>query len=146
MGGAVRIGVLGLRRGAALARLARDAGMRLVAVCERDDRRRDASAAALGVAAYRDLEPFLDHSMDAVILSTTSTSTPRCALRLRRRGPPAGPPDQDVYFGVELSITGIQAMRFSLAASLLVEVPGLRDSDARRVHVGDDWFPDLLEL
>ena len=65
---AVRVGVLGLRRGAALARLARDAGMRLVAVCERDNRRREVAAAALGVAAYRDLEPFLDHPMDAVIL------------------------------------------------------------------------------
>jgi predicted dehydrogenase len=68
MGGNVRVGVLGLRRGAALARLAGDAGMRLVAVCERDDRRRDRAAAALGVAAYRDLEQFLHHPMDAVIL------------------------------------------------------------------------------
>jgi predicted dehydrogenase len=68
MGGAVRVGVLGLRRGAALARLAGDARMRLVAVCERDDRRRDQAARALGVAAYRDVEPFLDHPMDAVIL------------------------------------------------------------------------------
>ena len=41
MGGAVRVGVLGLRRGAALARLAREAGMQLVAVCERDDERRE---------------------------------------------------------------------------------------------------------
>ena len=32
----VRVGVLGLRRGAALARLALQAGMRVVAVCERD--------------------------------------------------------------------------------------------------------------
>jgi predicted dehydrogenase len=68
MAGAVRVGVLGLRRGAALARLAGEAGMDVVAVCERDDRRRDRVAAATGVAAYRDLEPFLDHAMDAVIL------------------------------------------------------------------------------
>jgi hypothetical protein len=64
---AVRVGVLGLRRGAALARLAQDAGMQLVAVCERDDRRREA-VTALGAAAYRDVEPFLEHGMDAVIL------------------------------------------------------------------------------
>jgi predicted dehydrogenase len=67
MAGAVRTGVLGLRRGAALARLAQQAGMQVVAVCEQDDRRRQA-ATALGAVAYRDVEPFLDHGMDAVIL------------------------------------------------------------------------------
>jgi predicted dehydrogenase len=65
---AVRVGVLGLRRGAALARLAHQAGMQVAAVCERDDRRRDEAATALDSAAYRDVEPFLDHAMDAVIL------------------------------------------------------------------------------
>jgi predicted dehydrogenase len=67
MARAVRTGVLGLRRGAALARLAQQAGMQVVAVCEQDDRRREA-ATALGAVAYRDVEPFLDHGMDAVIL------------------------------------------------------------------------------
>jgi hypothetical protein len=62
MGKAVRLGVLGLRRGGALARLAQQAGMQVVAVCERDDQRRQA-AKALGAAAYRDVEPFLDHDM-----------------------------------------------------------------------------------
>jgi predicted dehydrogenase len=66
---AVRVGVLGLRRGAALARLAQEAGMRVVAVCERDDRRLQAATRELDAAAYRDLEPFLDHPMDAVILA-----------------------------------------------------------------------------
>jgi predicted dehydrogenase len=332
MGGAVRVGVLGLRRGAALARLARDAGMRLVAVCERDDRRRDEAAAALGVAAYRDLEPFLDHLMDAVILVndfdqhapvaiavlerglSVLSETAACrtvaegvalveaadlasmvndrahwrarvpatyycthslapvaavtgtrpvqvsgvvvptagdpaALERARRGrgwaallvvrldngavckslhgfleagqqswvricgdrglmenlrqgdtrtlrvvwdveeaeggrraeetflpwPPGfpatdadplgdgvaetlmlrdfadavrrrTPPDQDVYFGVELSVTGIQAMRSSLASSALVDVPDLRDPGVRRAHAGDHWFPDPPEL
>jgi predicted dehydrogenase len=64
---AVRVGVLGLRRGAALARLAQQARMQVVAVCERDDQRREA-AKSLGAAAYRDVEPFLDHAMDAVLL------------------------------------------------------------------------------
>jgi predicted dehydrogenase len=63
----VRVGVLGLRRGADLARLAQQAGMQVVAVCDRDDRRREATT-ALGAAAYRDVEPFLGHAMDAVIL------------------------------------------------------------------------------
>jgi predicted dehydrogenase len=67
MGKVVRVGVLGLRRGAALARLAQEAGMQVVAVCERDERRREA-ARPLGAATYRDVEPFLDHAMDAVIL------------------------------------------------------------------------------
>jgi hypothetical protein len=55
-------------------------------------------------------------------------------------------PDQDVYFGVELSITGIQAMRSSLAGSLPVEIPDLRRLDVRRAYTADDWFPDLPEL
>jgi hypothetical protein len=56
------------------------------------------------------------------------------------------PPDQDVYFGVELSVTGIQAMRSSLAGSLPVEVPDLRRPAVRRAYAADDWFPDLPEL
>jgi predicted dehydrogenase len=67
MGRTVRVGVLGLRRGAALARLAQQAGMQVVAVCERDDRRCEA-ATALGAVAYRDVESFLGHAMDVVIL------------------------------------------------------------------------------
>jgi hypothetical protein len=55
-------------------------------------------------------------------------------------------PDQDVYFGVELSVTGIQAMRSSLAGSLPVEIPNLRRPDVRRAHAADDWFPDLPPL
>jgi predicted dehydrogenase len=68
MAKAIRVGVLGLRRGAALARLAQQAGMQVVAVCERDDRRLHQAATALGVAGYQVVEPFLDHAMDAVIL------------------------------------------------------------------------------
>ena len=41
--------------------------MQVVAVCDRDDRRREV-ATALGAAAYRDVEAFLGHGMDAVIL------------------------------------------------------------------------------
>jgi predicted dehydrogenase len=68
MAKAVRVGVLGLRRGVALARLAQQAGMQVVAVCERDDHRLQQTATALGVAGYRDVEAFLDHPMDAVIV------------------------------------------------------------------------------
>jgi predicted dehydrogenase len=83
---AVRVGVLGLRRGAALARLARDAGMRLVAVCEREDRRREQAATASGAAAYRDLEPFLDHPMDAVILVNDFDQHAPVAISALERG------------------------------------------------------------
>jgi hypothetical protein len=55
-------------------------------------------------------------------------------------------PDQDVYFGVELSVAGIQAMRSSLAGSVPVEVPDLRRPDVRRAYTADDWFPALPEL
>ena len=55
------------------------------------------------------------------------------------------PPDREVHFGVELSVTGIQAMRSSLAGSLPVEVPDLRRPEVRRAFATDDWFPDLPE-
>jgi predicted dehydrogenase len=86
MSKAVRVGVLGLRRGAALAKLARQAGMQVVAVCERDDRRREEAARALGVASYRDDEPFLDHAMDAVILVNDFDQHAPIAIRALDRG------------------------------------------------------------
>ena len=64
------------------------------------------------------------------------------ASAVRRQTAPA----QDVYFGVELSITGIQAMRSSLAGNVPVEVPDLRRLGIRRAHAADDWFPELPEL
>jgi predicted dehydrogenase len=85
MAKAVRVGVLGLRRGAALARLAQQAGMQVVAVCERDDQRREA-ANALGATAYRDVEPFLDHAMDAVILVNDFDQHAPVAIRALQRG------------------------------------------------------------
>ena len=42
--------------------------MQLVAVCERDDQRLHEVATTLGVVGYRDMDSFLDHAMDAVIL------------------------------------------------------------------------------
>jgi predicted dehydrogenase len=83
---AVRVGVLGLRRGAAMAGLAGRAGMRVVAVCERDDRRRERAATALGVAPYRDLESFLDHPMDAVILVNDFDQHAPVAIQALERG------------------------------------------------------------
>jgi predicted dehydrogenase len=86
MAKAIRVGVLGLRRGAALARLAQQAGMQVVAVCERDDRRLHQAATALGVAGYRDVEPFLDHAMDAVIVVNDFDQHAPVAIQALDRG------------------------------------------------------------
>jgi len=86
MAKAVRVGVLGLRRGAALARLAQQAGMQVVAVCEQDDRRREETATVLGAAGYRDVEPFLDHAMDAVILVNDFDQHAPVAIRALEHG------------------------------------------------------------
>ena len=83
---AVRVGVLGLRRGAALGRLAGHAGMRVVAVCDRDDRRRQEAATALDATGYRELEAFLDHAMDAVILVNDFDQHAPVAIRALERG------------------------------------------------------------
>jgi predicted dehydrogenase len=86
MAKAIHVGVLGLRRGAALARLAQQAGMQVVAVCERDDRRLHQAATALGVAGYRDLEPFLVHAMDAVIVVNDFDQHAPVAIQALDRG------------------------------------------------------------
>jgi predicted dehydrogenase len=86
MSRAVRVGVFGLRRGAALARLAQQAGMRVVAVCERDDRRREQAASALDATAYRDLAAFLEHAMDAVILVNDFDQHAPVAIQALDRG------------------------------------------------------------
>jgi predicted dehydrogenase len=86
MGKAVRAGVLGLRRGAALARLAQHAGMQVVAVCERDDRRREEAAQALGATGYRDGESFIGHAMDAVILVNDFDQHAPVAIQALDRG------------------------------------------------------------
>jgi predicted dehydrogenase len=86
MAKAVRVGVLGMRRGAALARLAQQAGMQLVAVCESDAQRLHQAATALGVAGYQDVEPFLDHPMDAVILVNDFDQHAPVAIQALDRG------------------------------------------------------------
>jgi predicted dehydrogenase len=86
MAKAVRVGVVGLRGGAELARLAQQARMQVAAVCERDDQRLHEAAAALGVAGYRDVAPFLDHAMDAVILVNDFDQHAPVAIQALDRG------------------------------------------------------------
>jgi predicted dehydrogenase len=60
--------------------------MQVVAVCERDVRRREEATKALGAAAYADVEPFLDHAMDAVILVNDFDQHAPVAIRALDRG------------------------------------------------------------
>jgi predicted dehydrogenase len=82
-----------------------------------------------------DADPMGDGVAEALMLRDFAS-----AVRLQTA------PAQDVYFGVELSITGIQAMRSSLAGSLPFEIPDLRHLDVRRAYAADDWFPELPKL
>lgn len=52
------------------------------------------------------------------------------------------PPFLDVYRGVAMSITGIQAWRSALADSAPVEVPDFRNKTVRKTYENDHWSPD----
>ena len=65
----IRIGVVGLSRGASFAQLAPMAGMELVAICDKWEERLLATGKQLGVPTYTDYEKFLEHDMDAVALA-----------------------------------------------------------------------------
>lgn len=82
----LRVGVVGALRGAVLARHAQRAGLRVVAVCERDARRRDEAARTFAAAAYARLEPFLDHAMDGVIVANDFDQHAPVAIRALERG------------------------------------------------------------
>lgn len=64
----IRLGVLGVRRGAGYAGLANSAGMRLVAVCDHDAELARAVASPLGAIAVDRYEDLLD-GVDAVVLA-----------------------------------------------------------------------------
>jgi predicted dehydrogenase len=61
--------VLGLRRGLDLARNAEAAGLRVVAICDADQARLDASGASPDIALYTDFDQLLQHPADAVVLA-----------------------------------------------------------------------------
>lgn len=69
MASEIRVGVVGLLRGAVLARAARRARLRVTAVCDLDPARREAAAHELGAAAYAEVDALLEHPLDAVILA-----------------------------------------------------------------------------
>jgi predicted dehydrogenase len=66
---AIRVGVVGVGRGARFARNAAVAGMELVALCDVWEEGLRRTAAELGVAAYTDYEQLLGHDLDAVVLA-----------------------------------------------------------------------------
>lgn len=66
----VRVGVLGVGRGAALAAGADAAGMEVVALCDRQGTPLKEVGARYDVATYTDVERFLEHDMDAVVVAT----------------------------------------------------------------------------
>jgi len=65
----ITVGVVGLSRGKSFVRSAELAGMKLVAVCDKREEALAAAGSSLGVATYLDVDEFLSHDMDAVILA-----------------------------------------------------------------------------
>lgn len=83
---AIRVGVVGVRRGQSFMRWAGPAGMKLVAVCDAFATNLDDVARAYGVAAYRDYDAFLEHKMDAVILANYFHQHAPLAIKALERG------------------------------------------------------------
>lgn len=66
----IRVGVIGVGRGASFAAGANDlVGMELVALCDTWEERLHAVGNKYGVVTYTDYDAFLEHDMDAVILA-----------------------------------------------------------------------------
>ena len=65
----IRVGVVGVRRGAGFARGAAEVGMTLVALCDTWEEGLQKAGRELNVATYTDFDQFLAHDLDAVILA-----------------------------------------------------------------------------
>ena len=65
----VKIGVLGVGRGAGFAKGAESLGMKLVALCDTWEEKLNKLGKALNVSTYTDYDKFLQHDMDAVVLA-----------------------------------------------------------------------------
>ena len=66
----IRVGVIGIWRGGTFANLAGKAGMKLVALCDNDEARlKQAEERFKDVSLYADVDRFLSHDMDAVIIA-----------------------------------------------------------------------------
>lgn len=67
--GKIRVGVVGVGRGASFYGGAQAVGMELVAICDVWEERLSQLGSELGVATYTDYDRFLEHDLDAVILA-----------------------------------------------------------------------------
>jgi predicted dehydrogenase len=66
----IRVGVFGIGRGGAYARHYKELGIQLVAICGRNEQKlRDYAKSFDNVAVYTDLDQFLQHDMDAVVVA-----------------------------------------------------------------------------
>ncbi|MCT2591994.1 Gfo/Idh/MocA family oxidoreductase [Streptomyces sp. N2-109] len=82
-----RIGIVGLRRGAYLARWGRHVGLDIAALCERDPEQLAAVAPEFPAArTYDDWRPLLDADLDGVVLAHDLDQHVEPALRFLERG------------------------------------------------------------
>ena len=78
----IRLGVFGLGRGRSLFTSMLAAGAQIVAVCEKDERRiAEALKIAPDIAVYRNFDEFIEHPMDAVMLSNYFNEHAQYAVR-----------------------------------------------------------------
>jgi predicted dehydrogenase len=83
----IRIGVFGLQRGAALAGDSEELGIKLVAICGRNESKLEAFRKnRTDVAVYTDYDRFLEHEMDAVILANYFHEHAPYAIKALRAG------------------------------------------------------------
>lgn len=83
-----RIGVFGCWRGASVANCLKIAGAEIVAACDKEEKRLEAIKPQLAENAgiYTDFDAFLDHDMDAVLVTNYYAEHVPYAIRLLERG------------------------------------------------------------
>ncbi|MGI6083193.1 MAG: Gfo/Idh/MocA family protein [Limnochordia bacterium] len=85
-GQAIRVGVVGIRRGQTFMRQAPAAGMELVAICDTWEERLKEVGARYAVATYTDYDVFLEHDMDAVVTANYFHQHAPLAIKALRAG------------------------------------------------------------
>jgi predicted dehydrogenase len=83
----IRIGVLGLSRGATYAKDSSDLGIQLVAVCDMNEKKlRQFKQSNADVEIYTDYDRFLEHDMDAVVVANYFHQHAPFAIKALRAG------------------------------------------------------------
>jgi predicted dehydrogenase len=83
---AIRVGVVGARRGETFMRQAPSAGMTLVAICDTWQERLREVGERYGIATYADYDEFLTHDLDAVVLANYFHQHAPFAIKALRAG------------------------------------------------------------